>query len=251
MRDRSDPTEQGFECVDPKWGNQIWRRDLPDLDAATQKELADHLFICDACQLTVATEQAAASAMRSGRVMAVSRPRRVTNHLRILRWASTAALAASLALVFVLPPDGRTGGARRGDASLPHFVRPVEGEVLLSAAPVLKWSEIPDATSYRVQISEIGGDYLWSALVDEPEVRIPTGQPLPPDGIFRGLVQPVPGDLAGLADVSVAFSRSGWREFLTYRTAAAPLWLRVLGVVALLGLFGGIRWPRRPRALAG
>ena len=246
MTDRSNPIDRGFECVDPEWGDQLWRTHLPDLDPETRRGLDDHLFICDACQLTMAAERAAATALQSGRVQVAPPQPHQRPGLVALRWSSGLAMAAALVLMFMLPPDGRqVGGVRRGDDATPQFVRPVEGEVLLTEAPELRWTAIPGATSYQVQISEVGGPYQWSGLTDDPAVRVPAEHPLPADGIFRGLVHPVPTDLAGLADVSVAFSRSGWREFLTYRAGASPLWLRFLGLAGLVGFMGGLLWPRR------
>ncbi len=237
MTDNINPQGDGFDCVEPKWGDQLWRYHEPDLDPKLRQGLADHLFICDACQLSRASEEALAAALSDGRVTAAPATSPQVISLPWLRWGSVAAVAASLVLMLVLPPTGRqAGGVRRGASPDPHFQRPVEGEVLRTSAPELKWSAIPGATSYQVQISEVGGPYQWSAATDEPSIRIPADQPLPDDGIFRGVVQPVPADLVGMADVSVAFSRSGWREFALYRAGASPLWLRLLTLVGASGL---------------
>ena len=144
------------------------------------------------------------------------------------------AIAASLVLMFILPPTGRNpGGVWRDGESAPKFERPVEGEIIWGEAPVLKWSEIEGATSYRVQISEIGGDYKWSGSTEGTSLRMSSEYPLPEDGIFRGVVHPVPADLARPTAVTVAFRKSGWREFLGYRVKAAPVGLKGLAGVGV------------------
>ena len=252
MIEKTNPGRDGFVCVDPKWGDQLGRYDEAGLDSKIRKGLDDHLFICDACQLARASEAALATAIQAGQVKLTPAARARPVHLPWLQWGGAGAVAASLMLMLIMPPTGRqAGGLRRGDSADPHFQRPVEGEVLRSDAPELKWSAIPGATSYKVQVSEVGGPYQWSAATDEPAITIPADQPLPDDGIFRGVVQPVPADLAGVADVSVAFSRSGWREFAVYRAGASPLWLRVLSMLGLVGLVAGLGLQTRHNAIRG
>ncbi len=252
MTENTNPNGDGFACVDPEWGEQLWRFEEPNLETRVRKGLEDHLFICDACQLTRASEVALGAAIKSGRVQAIPAAPTRLRPVPWLQWGGVAAMAASLALMVILPPTGRqVGGMRRGDSPVPHFQRPVEGEVLRTGAPELTWSAIPGASSYQVQISEVGGPYQWSTATDDPMAQIPADQPLPEDGIFRGVVQPVPADLVGIADVSVAFSRAGWREFAVYRAGATPVWLRLLGLLGLTGLVMGLGLQRRQNAIRG
>lgn len=244
----------GFECVDPTWGDQLVRLHEPNLAAELRQSLEDHLFICDACRLSQEVEAAVGEAIRAGRV--TIEPGTVTRPLPfpLLRWVGPVAVAASLVLMFLVPPEGRNpGGVTRGGEVPLKFERPVEGEIIWGDAPELKWTEIPGATSYRVQISEVGGDYKWSGLTAGTSLQIPAEYPLPADGIFRGVVHPVPADLARPMAVTVAFSRSGWREFLRYRMKAAPVVVKgmagfgfVVWVLGLLvpGVYGRTRFRR-------
>ncbi|MFT5234294.1 MAG: hypothetical protein ACI9UK_001618 [Candidatus Krumholzibacteriia bacterium] len=223
MSEKMTTNAPGFECVDPQWGDQLVRMHEADLAPAVRQGLENHLFICDACRLSQQVESAVGEATRAGRV--IIKPGKVSRHLPfpLLRWAGPTTIAASLALLFLLPPTGRgSGGVQRDGESAPKFERPVEGEIVWGNVPELKWSPIEGATSYRVVISEVGGDFKWTGSTDWTRVQMSAEHPLPDDGIFRGVVHPVPADLARPTAVTVAFSRSGWREYFRYRVGAAP-----------------------------
>jgi len=251
MTDKKYDREPGFECVDPQWGDQMIRLHEADLTPAVRKGLEDHLFICDACRLSQQVEATVGEAIRAGRV--TIEPGTVARPLPfpLLRWAGPTAIAASLVLMFLMPPTGRNpGGVQRDGESAPRFERPVEGEIVWGDAPELKWSPIEGATSYRVEISEVGGDFKWTGSTNGTSVQMSPENPLPDDGIFRGVVLPVPADLARPTAVTVAFSRSGWREFLRYRVKAAPVVIKGLAGVGfgvwVIGLLTmGPLWRRR------
>jgi len=197
MTDKKYDREPGFECVDPQWGDQMIRLHEADLTPAVRKGLEDHLFICDACRLSQQVEATVGEAIRAGRV--TIEPGTVARPLPfpLLRWAGPTAIAASLVLMFLMPPTGRNpGGVQRDGESAPRFERPVEGEIVWGDAPELKWSPIEGATSYRVEISEVGGDFKWTGSTNGTSVQMSPENPLPDDGIFRGVVLPVPADLA-------------------------------------------------------
>ena len=246
MTDNAAAGAGGFECVDPRWGERLARLDDPETNPAERQGLEDHLFICDACRLQRAAE-AAVIAHLTAASAAGTRPRRLPRRrafVGVPAW-SALALAASLAGVFLWPPASPDTGARRA-APDAGFVRPVEGEVVHSATPVLRWNPVPGATAYEVEISQVEGDYTLKARADAAELRVPAETPLPPGAMLRGVVRPIPTDLAGPVDMSVAFRRAGWTAYALYRLRTAPFVLHLLLAAGLFGLLW--EWPRRRRA---
>ncbi len=248
MTDRNGIRPDEFECVEPDLGAQLWRRDDPALDPVLKERLADHLLICDACRLELLIKGRIEGGLRAGELhldgVAGRRrpPQGRPGGRRGGRGAAALggglALAASLALMLVLPPAGRTlPGVVRGGPSGTGFQRPVEGEVLLSDRPTLRWSPITGATAYRVDVSRVDGTWSWSGRTEQTSLTLPAASPLPDEGEYRALIEPVPADLAGLVDVSVYFRRSGPGGFLLYRAGAAPWWVRALGGLGLVVLF--------------
>jgi hypothetical protein len=247
MKERIDSQDGPFECVEPALGDQLGLLPDPDLAPDVRKQLNDHLAICDSCRLELAIEQRVAAGLADGLLTldTAGATHRSPRRPRFLAWGGGVAMAASLALMFLLPPtpSGPEVLRRSGDEE-PRFVRPVEGELVGTATPELKWTAIDGATAYRLQISKIGGEAVWSARVKTTSVRVPESLPLTGPASYRAILEPVPADLAGFADVNVTFRRDGTAPFLAYRLQAAPVITRWLGAAGLaawglgtLGLF--------------
>lgn len=247
MNDRLDSLDGPFECVEAELGAQIALLADPALDAGLRKRLDDHLLICDACRLEMAVQTRVAAGLADGRLSldSAAAPHATTRARvrfvpRILTWGGGLAVAASLLLMFLLPPvPSGPDVLRRSDQGGPQFLRPVEGEIVSTATPELEWTRIEGATAYRVQISRIGDEAIWSARVKTTTVRVPESFPLSGPARYRAILEPVPADLAGLADVSVTFRREGTAPFLAYRVGAAPLVARWLGIAGLAALAWG------------
>lgn len=256
MTDRIQGPHSAYECVEPELGELLWRRLDPDLESDLRSRLEDHLSICDACRLILLVEgriegglRAGEWALEGGRSVGPATGSRVRKSTAL---AGGLALAASLVLMLILPPAARAPlGLVRGDTAGMGFVRPIEGEVLVTSRPSFRWASIVGATAYRIEISQVDGPWSWSGRTGQAELRLPAASVLPSRGSFRAMVQPIPADLAGLSDVTVFFRRGGPRHFLTYRVSASPLWIKVLGFAGLALLtWWGLTGLDRRRSLA-
>ncbi len=233
-QDRREPG--AFECVEPHIGEQLWQRTDPDLDANLMQSLDDHLVICDACQVKLMVEDRIADQLKSGELSLdggpVQRPRRWSGLTAV---TGGLALAASLVLMFSLPPTGSVAGLRRDGDNATGFVRPVEGEIVEIDNPKLSWTPVAGATAYTVEVAAVDGAWSWSGRTQQTTLNLPPGT-LPGQGRYRALVEPIPVDLAGLAETTVFFERSGLPDFVIYRVTAARVWVQGLGGLGLLAL---------------
>ncbi|MEN8006875.1 MAG: hypothetical protein ABFS42_07640 [Candidatus Krumholzibacteriota bacterium] len=231
--DRND-----FECVEPALGDEMWRFEAPDLDASLRRRLENHLMICDACRLRQAMDRRVASGLEDGTLELQSgravHPRRLAIHA--LGWSGGLAVAASLVLMLLVPPQARNGGRLVRSADDTRFLRPVEGEVINGGQPRLSWEPVPGATNYRLTVSEVGGDHEWHGETTALSLVVPAAAELPPSRSFRASLEPVPADLAQPGGVSVSFSTGDLSEFLAYRLAASSTILRLLGLAGLFML---------------
>jgi hypothetical protein len=243
VKDTPDAGASPFECVEPELGELLARYEDPGLEAGLRRRLDDHLTICDACRLERAIEHKVAVGLRDSRLQLPEDGGRARNWLTLapprrrsvwaLATAGGLAVAASAALMLALPPTpAGDGGPRRDGGGEPRIVRPVEGEVVMTATPRLNWTPVPGATAYVVELSGPGGEPRWSGHAPEPSLTLPEAARLDP-GRWRVIVQPVPADLAGPGDLTVSFRRAGGGAFLLYRIGAAAPAARI---VALLGM---------------
>ncbi len=236
---RDTEFSDAYECIAPELGDQIWRLGQADTRAELRTNLEHHVTACDSCRLTLAVESAVQTGAREQTVIIPS----VTNQPVSRRWndrsplslAGGLALAASLTLALLLPPGQLKSTLVRGEVPM-GFVRPVEGEVLLQETPELSWTPIPAATAYNILITGVDDEYQWSGRSEGAKVTVPEEFALPKGKRVRAVVQPVPSDLAPLGAVSVTFRRENPGRFLSYRLAAAPLPVKLLGWVGGLVL---------------
>ncbi len=227
----------GYECVEPELGDELWRLGAPATDAGLRRRLENHLMICDACRLRCAAERRVAAGLADGTLaLPDARPRAA----RALAWGGGLAVAAGLALILVLPPRARDGDRIVRAPDDPQFHRPVEGEVVRGGRPTLSWASIEGATAYRVHVDEVGGDHAWHGETAGLEIDVPADAELPLSRDYRAFVEPVPADLAQPGGVSVSFRTGTTPEFLAHRAVASPAMAKTLAMIGMLGLGAGL-----------
>ncbi len=248
--DRIDPHNEVFECVEPELGHDLPLLDQSDIAPELQQRLRDHLSICDACRLEHEIKCRLESGLRDGtlNLKPTARGHRQL-YRRALAWSGAGALAAALFLAMLLPPSPRGQQVlQRGNDQNPHFLRPLEGEVVTTGRPHLRWSAISGATGYEVEVDQIGGSYNWSGWTTEPDLRLPPEGTVPVGERFRVIVRPIPADLAGPVALSTSFVRAGRAEFLGYRLTVLPLpviFVAGVGLILLLMGLSGLPYLRR------
>jgi hypothetical protein len=228
----------GYECVDPDVGEEMWRLGAPALDAALRRRLETHLTVCDACRLRRAVERRVAEGLSDGTLSLPAR-RRGPRAARAVAWGGALAAAAGLALMMILPPRARDGDRLVRGPGDPQFRRPVEGEVVRGGRPTLSWAAIEGATAYRIVVDEVGGDHAWRGETAGLSIDVPAAVELPASRDYRAFLEPVPADLAQPGGVSVSFRTGDTLEFLVYRLAASPWVARAFVLAGLLGLGAG------------
>ncbi|HPF36774.1 MAG TPA: hypothetical protein P5571_11000 [Candidatus Krumholzibacteria bacterium] len=225
--------ERNFECIEPDLGAQTLLIDDPATDSELKSRLTHHVAHCADCRLRVALARDMAAGLRSGLLQA---PEDGTPAW--VRWTGGLgglALAASLALVFLLPPSPPGSGRIQRGADDPHVTAPVADSVIRDRTPVLRWTPVDRATGYRVSVREVGGGFVWEAETSTPEIGLPAAAVLPPSSRLRVDVEPVPGHLVRGGRLQSSFRTGSWDEYLPFRFGAAP---RVVLAGALAGLAG-------------
>ncbi len=248
--------EHRLECVQPELGDQLWRLDDVDADPDLKLRLERHLSVCDDCRLQRAVHGRLGELAEAGEIVIdveAEEPKRLWSHGsdRLLMSYGGLALAASLALTMLIPPTlSQMPGESRGETPESVFLRPIEGEVTADDTPRLSWRSIEGATAYRLEISQIDGDYLWQGRTTTTSLRVSSETPLPDHGHFRVLLETVPSDLSPLGGISVAFRRAHQASVLVYRARVAPLLVQLLGGLGMVSLLSSIPFMVRRRRAA-
>jgi hypothetical protein len=242
-----------YQCVQPELGDQIWQLEIDTTAEELQTRLRHHLTVCDSCRLTLAVssliEETGHKRPLDFGADALPVVPEAGKRSRLMAVSGGLALAASLSLALLLPPGQLERSLVRGP-SIPEFVTPVEGEILLQKTPKLSWTPVSGATAYRIQVSGVGNNYQWTAESSTHFVAIPSNSPLPLGEEIRVVVQPVPLDLVPMGSISVNFHRESPGRFLTYRARSAPAPVKILGLFGLGALILGLaQWHRRPKHL--
>ncbi len=204
----SEPRETPFECVDPAVGAQLWRLEQGDADPQLRATLEAHLSVCHACRLLVRLDETAHDVGRRGLLRAVA-TRAGAPTVRWGRareaWMPALALAASLVLVLTLPPRSVLGPGTMRGVDIVRFVRPVEGEVVAAPRVQLRWTPVPGATRYHVELRDAAGRAVWQGESAEPAVEISERGTLAPGQEYRALLTVQPADLLPPGAPSVRF----------------------------------------------
>ncbi len=240
-----------YECVQPELGDQIGQLDVTGLAPDIRRRLQAHLAVCDSCRLTRSVARVLQEAAQDGSpALEAATMAGDWRRPAYLVWAGSLALAASLALVLLLPPGRLPGTLVRG-AGEPAFVRPVEGEVVWSTTPQLAWRPVPGATSYRISVTGIDNPYRWQGESRTAALTLPPDHALRRGERVRAVVQTVPADLLPLGALSVTFRHEGLAAYLPYRLGVAPRASWVLGGAGLLSLLLALVLGRRRRPPVG
>ena len=238
--------EHRYECVQPDLGEQLWKLDTDDVDPELRLGLERHLRVCDDCRLQRVVHERLGELGAAGEIaieVEPEEPKRLWSYRtdRFLAACGGLAVAASLALAMLIPPTlPGLPGTSRSDVPKPAFLRPVEGEVVAHDSPLLSWRAIGGATAYRLEITQIDGEYAWQGRSSTTNLRIPEEASLPARGHFRVILEPVPSDLSPLGGVSVAFRRAHTASVLIYRAGVAPPLVRLLGGIGVVSLLSAV-----------
>ncbi|MCC6650972.1 MAG: hypothetical protein IT348_07485 [Candidatus Eisenbacteria bacterium] len=238
----NEPSDTPYECIDPEIGAQIGQLERPDLDPAVRATLEAHVSVCHHCHELLRRNATLATLAREGRLAAAPGPGPVlvTRAVRPASarnsWLAGLAFAASLSAVFALPPRSVTDGAVTRGAADARFLRPVEGEVLASRRPTLRWTAIPGATRYHVELRDPAGRAVWSGESTSPSIRLPEPSPLARGGEYRALLSVQPADLLPPGEPSVRFRSGTPGDMAAHRLRWAHPALQGLVLLSLAGL---------------
>jgi hypothetical protein len=228
----------GWQCIDPVVGSCLWELEVEDTADERSQQLRAHLELCDACRLDVSLNERLEQGLQAGElVLPQVRDRVWWLRSSVQAGAGSALIAACLALLMILPP-APSGDAvsMRGGLDEPHFLRPVEGEVVIPENTVMSWAPIDGATSYQVTLSDVGGDFQWVGSTSSTQLELPL---LDKDQqTLRAVLTTVPSDLVSPGLVSVLFSTGTRVQLAQDRLLKAPAWLNALltGGCFLLGM---------------
>lgn len=218
----NDPKATPYECIDAAVGERLWRREQPDLDPTEKAILDAHLEACQACRLLVRVDEGAQRLGREARLAAPGAARATradasrNGHARV-RWAAGLAFAASLVAMLVLPPRPASPGRSVRGSEVVRFTAPVEGEIVATPRPVLRWTPLRGATRYVVTLIDDGGRAAWSGETATPMIRLPESAALVRGRLYRALLSVRPADLAPPVPASVAFRRETPVRVLLHR----------------------------------
>lgn len=237
-RDTVTNSNSSWECIDPGVGHCLWELEAEETSEARTRQLQAHLELCDACRLGEALNTRLEKDLEAGTILLPETPVRPW-WLRpaVQASAGSALIAACVALLMILPPAPTCDTVlMRGPLDVPHFLRPVEGEVVLPEGTELSWAPVKGATSYKVTVTDMAGDYHWIGSTQTTQLKLP----LQNQGrqILRAVLATVPADLVSNGSVSVSFCTGSRLQLVRDRLIKAPFWLAAFwaGGFSLLGL---------------
>jgi hypothetical protein len=232
--------ETDLECIESSLGELLWQIDDPALapDLATQLEL--HIRHCAACRLQISLQRDVESGLRNGQLKIHASLNDVPAWVRPVSGFSGLALAASLALIFIIPPSLPNSNmvVRGGDD--PEIISPLPDVVIHDRTPHIQWTTMERANKYRVSVRTVDGQYSWSSETTAAEVTIPDESHLPASARLRVSVEPIPAHAAPDGAIRSSFRTGSWREFLGFRVGAAPREILAGALLGGLGLLIGL-----------
>lgn len=229
--------ERDFECIDPGLGAQIWRLDDPTTAPGLRDRLDLHVRHCADCRLALAVAREAGEGLRAGRLV-VAGPL-LPAWIRWTGGLGAGALAACLALVFLLPPRPAGDSPLLRGTGAPAVTSPAPDTVIRDRTPEIRWTPLEHAVRYRITVREVGGDYAWQGESVTPAFALPSGADLPVSSRFRVDVEPVPAHAAPGGRLQSSFRTGSWGEFVDFRLGAAPPALLAGALAGLAGLLAG------------
>ena len=217
-----DQLKPGLACVDTGVGERILDLASPTLDPDERELLEAHKEVCAFCRLALDLHLKLGNGIRDGSLKietsAVSKP--VRRH-DWMGWAAGTAIAASLVLMFVLPPRPVGSPLVLRGANKAQFLRPAEGEVVRKGALALSWTEVPGADGYRVQVTGTYTGSTWTGISDEAHLVIPKDAVPANEETYRVILSTVPEDLLPPGSVSVSFQTGGALAVASHRARKA------------------------------
>lgn len=236
--ERPGDATMNHECIDPDLGQDLWRLDDPSTAPELRQALLRHCHHCSACASTRALADLLDRAVKSG-VVDLAGPRR--HGQRRAQWSLSlggAALAASLALVLLLPPPAEQAPTR---AALPpvRVIRPVTDEVIATPRPTISWTALERARAYEVTVTTEAGEERWRTRTEATEVRLPAGSDIDAHGRYRIWIEPVPSHLTPSGRFGSSFIRGDAWDAGRYRLKHAAGWVVALGGLGIALLAWG------------
>ncbi len=237
-RDSKTEVNSSWECIDPAMGNCLWELEVDETTEERSQQLQAHLQLCDACRLDQALNTRLEQGLQAGALVLPPAPKRIWwQRSSVQASAGSALIAACLALLMLLPPAPSGDFVHlRGAHDDPHFIRPVEGEMVIAENTLLTWQPVDGATSYRITLSDVASDFNWVGTTSNTQIQLP---PLNEDPqTLRAVLATVPADLVAPGRISVCFNTGNWAQMVQDRMLKAPLWmlLFIVSGVLLLGL---------------
>lgn len=244
----SDPRETAYECVDPSVGSQLSRLEEEGVEPQTRARLEAHLEACHACRLVVHLDRRMRALARAGELRIPSTSRRSA---RLLAWRGriiglaglTACASLSLALILPPRPAGDLPAHRGGDGR--RFERPVEGEVVPAGPVSFRWTPVPGASRYRLELRDEDGRRVWSGETATPGLRSPQAPALSRDRRYKATLDVEPADLLPPGRISVAFRPGSAWDVASHRLRFAHPLLQAVTLLSsallLLFAFGRLR----------
>lgn len=229
------PVDTPFECIESRVGGQLWRLQDPGTSTAERAEIEAHLEICHACRLVLQVDAAVTRAVGHGvldREPEVTRIRAGRPRLAQAAVLASLPLAACLAGMLLLPPRPIHGGAVTRGTEETRFLRPVEGEIVATSQPSLRWTPVAGASRYEVELRDRSGKPVWRGESVDPSIRTDGTPSLPPGGEYRALLSVQPADLLPPGRVSVAFKTGTLGEAILHRLRWAHPVLQAAGLIA-------------------
>jgi len=238
IKDSEFHVNSSWECIDPAVGSCLWELEVGKTTEDRRRELQAHMQLCDACRLDTALADRLEQGLQAGELVLPSAGRRVWWQ-RSATQASvgSALIAACLALLILLPPAPSGDFVQlRGESDKPHFISPVEGEVVVPSNTVMTWQPVDGATGYEVVLTDVAGGYRWIGTTRETQLNLPALAPV--GQTLRAVLITMPADLVSPGRVSVSFSTGNWFHLVKDRLFKAPIWLNLFlaGGLFLLGL---------------
>jgi len=110
-------------------------------------------------------------------------------------WRVPLNLAAAAALVLLLGPaawrayQSGTAAHRASPVAPATAPQPLGPSGSIRGGPVFRWTSVPGADAYRVQVMDAGGTVVWEATTADTSVALPDSIPLAPARAYFWQVQ--------------------------------------------------------------
>lgn len=229
-------TDFNYECIEPELGQELWRYDDPDTDAAIVSKLDLHLTLCHKCNQSLALRQVVSDGLKDGS-FEIGQPRKILQFsVPTFGFAAAGAfaMAACLVIMLLLPAQPARDSLTRGPDYL-GFIAPISSEVILTSANLV-WNKVDGATAYQIRLESNDGLWQWQSETSENYINVP----LPHLGQITALLTTIPADLAPVGGWNISFKRGNLFEFALFRAENSSIFVRLLGFCGIMALLGSL-----------